>query len=250
VNPVSLRPPAAAASRIPAADGRPAIIELVGPAGAGKTALRRMIRAREPDIRAGLSIDRLRFAPTLARHTLALVPMSLQLLLRRPAAMWPSLVHVLRLRTFPSVLDHAARPGCRAILLDEGPVFSLARLRVSQAARQSGRLADEWQRALGACPGWLDAVVWLDAPDATLMQRIRDRPKAHRVKERSEAEVTGFLDRYREAFRAVLDAVRATGQVRVIEIDTSRVTTEMAAATLLDALPPVSATPGSGARTP
>jgi shikimate kinase len=251
VNQAPVRHPAPAAPRIAVRGGRPAIIELVGPAGAGKTALLRTIRARHPDIRAGIHIDRLRFAPVLARHTLALVPMSLQQLSRWPLSWWPSLVHVLRLRTFPSVLDHVANAGCRAILLDEGPVFSLARLSVFQDAhRGGGLLMDEWHRALGACAGWLDAVVWLDAPDATLIQRIRERSKAHQVKERPDDDVSRFLDRYREAFRAVLGAVRASGQISVIEVDTSRSTVEQAATALLDALPPAATPSGSGARNP
>jgi hypothetical protein len=198
------------------------------------------IRARDPRIRAGLSIDRLRFAGVLARHVIGLLPMSVELLRRRPRAWWPAMVHVLRLRTLPSVLAVATRAGHRAIVLDEGPVFSLTRLSVFQDAhRCGGRLTREWQRARTRWIDWLDGIVWLDAPDPMLVRRIREREKAHRIKGETDAEIVRFLTRYRQAFRDVLVEFRSAARARITEIDTSGRTADQVAGAVLTALPPI-----------
>lgn len=231
----------------PAGDGRPAVVELVGPAGAGKTAVLAAIRGRDPGIRAGLSIDRRRFAPLLARHSLALLPMSLELLARRPRSWWPAFKYVLRLRTLPAALAHEAAAGYRAIVLDEGPIFSLTRLSVFQdASRGPGRLTREWHGALLRWIDWLDAIVWLDAHDPVLVRRIREREKPHQIKTRTDVEAARFLRRYRQAFRHVLEPIRAAGRARVIEIDTTSLTADQAAAAVLAALPAAEARPPRG----
>ena len=220
---------------------RPAVVELVGPAGAGKTAVLRAIRARDPGVRAGFSINRLRFAGVLVRHTLSLLPMSAELLWRRPRSWWPAMVHILRLRTLPSALAAAKRSGHRAIVLDEGPVFSLTRLIVFQDAhRCGGRLTQEWQRAYTRWIDGLDGIVWLDAPDTVLVRRIRERDKAHRIKGKTDDEILRFLRRYRDAFQDVLVEFRSAGRARITEIDSSGQTADQLAAALLSALPPPS----------
>lgn len=218
---------------------RPFVFELVGPAGAGKTAVLRALGARDSQVRAGLRIDRLRFSPILLIHALALLPMSVELLWRQPRAWWPSLVHVLRLRTLPAVLARETRADHRSVLLDEGPVFSLARLGVFQRAHHGGgRLEREWHRAFASCLQCLDGVVWLDAANSVLTRRIRDRSKSHRVKGGTDAKVAGFLGRYREVYREILEATRGSGRLRVIEIDTGSQTIDQAVSTILKAFPP------------
>lgn len=217
---------------------RTPIIELLGPAGAGKTTVLRAIRRQDRRIRAGLRIGRIRFSLVLAGHALALVPMTVQLLLRQPRRCWDSMVHVLRLRTLSAVLTRELRTRPHAIVLDEGPLFSLTYLSVFvEAAQRTDRLGQEWRRALARWSEWLDVIIWLDAPDSVLIRRIRERGKAHRVKDQSDGEVARFLGRYREGFRDVLRSFRAAGHTRLLQIDTSARTAEEAAAALLATLP-------------
>jgi len=214
------------------------IVELVGPAGAGKTAVLREIGRRDPRVRAGLSIDRLRFSAEMARHAVALLPTMLALGQRSPNSWWRGTLHLLRLRTLPSVLAHQADSAFRAIILDEGPVFSLSRLCVFQNAnRTGGRITREWHAALERCVRWLDGIVWLDASDEVLLQRIRTRDKAPIIKNGTEADLARLLTQYRDAYRDVLAAVRAVGGVRIIEVDTARESSQQVADDILAALP-------------
>jgi hypothetical protein len=214
----------------PVTGGAPRLVEIVGPAGGGKTALLRTL-ARDPRIRAGLRIDRGRHLPEMLRHTVALIPTALGLLRNRPASMQNGLLHFVRLRTLPSVVMLAmAEEPARTILLDEGPVFSLGRLSVFQGAdRTPGVVRRQWHAELDRWATLLDTVILVDATDAVLRRRIRERPKEHQIKDRSDAEMAGFLERYRQAYREILSAMTMRGKVRVVELDTTHASAEASA---------------------
>jgi len=220
-----------------AASERPLVVELVGPAGAGKTALLHAISARDASVQSGLLIDRLQFLPLILWHSLALAPAAVELFAENPRSWWPGMRQLVRLRTLHPALAREGRAAGRAIILDEGPLFSLARLMVFQNAHSGhGRLAQEWRAELTRWTEELDVVVWLDAPDAVLSERIRNRRKRHMVKNGTEREVTEFLGRYRSAYRNVLDHLHAAGRVRVVEIKTNESTTDRIAEDILVAL--------------
>ena len=81
----------------------------------------------------------------------------------------------------------------------------------------------------------LDLVVWLDAPDAVLMGRIRGRGKAHRAKGADDVAAAEFLRRYRAAYAGELTMLRAAG-VRVLALDTQRETVGAVAGRVLGAI--------------
>jgi thymidylate kinase len=68
----------------------------------------------------------------------------------------------------------------------------------------------------------LDAVIWLDAPDAVLARRIRERDKPHRTKHLPEAEMCEYLARYRAAFERVMSELTQRSSVKVIKFRTDR----------------------------
>lgn len=219
---------------VPVTGGAPLLIEIVGPAGGGKTALLRAL-AGDPRIRAGLRIHRGRHFLEMLRHSAALLPTAFGLLRHRPSSVQNGLLHFVRLRTLPSVVMLAmADEPARTILLDEGPVFSLGRLSVFQDAdRGSGAMQRQWRAELDRWATLLDAVILVDAADAVLRKRIRERPKEHQIKDGSDAEMAGFLGRYRQAYREILSAMTARGKVRVVELDTTHTSAGAAASRVI-----------------
>jgi hypothetical protein len=232
-------PPRGRRASTAATPGQALIAELVGPAGAGKTAMLHAIARLEPGIRAGVHIDRWRDLPTVIRYAIALVPIGLELLRDHPRSFRSAMGQLLRLRTLPLVLDREASAGRHVIMLDEGPLFALGRLSAFQAAnRGTTLLAREWRRQLEQWAGRLDLVIWLDAPDSVLVQRIRSRSKSHRVKETGDAAVFEFLDRYRRAYEEIRARVTASGRTRMIDVNTAELSAEQAVGVVLTTLAP------------
>lgn len=220
-------------------DRRPGalVVELVGPAGVGKTAVLRAIAGRDPTVRTGVRIHRFRQLLAIAWHGLALAPASLDMLFADARWLWPGLRHLGRLRTFPAEVERVRAFHYRTILLDEGPVFSLGRLAVFQHANEgAGWLARQWNAELERWTNLLDGVVWLDAQNTVLAERIRQRPKAHQVKQGSDQQVFEFLDRYRAAYRDILTRLAASGRIRLVELDTTAAPVDHIADGILAAL--------------
>ena len=210
-----------------ARSGRKLVIELVGPAGAGKTTLLRALGASDESIRAGVRVDRRRDLPLVLRHSPEAGGVLLAALGRDVRAGWSAAVHLLRLNVLLSIASRPDHGATRAVILDEGPTFILTRLaafpdrQIAEAAFESA-----WERGLRRTSEVLDAIVWLDAPDTVLAQRIREREKAHRIKRASDSELRHFLDHYRATYSHVVDRIAAAGPTRVLRFDTSRRSTD------------------------
>jgi hypothetical protein len=189
------------------APGRGCVLELLGPAGAGKSAVCNALLARPGVSRA--SVWRLPRRLLLSRAPAAL----------RDAARWRGhgrwraagagstiqvAKQILRLDALHASLEKRREGG--VLVLDEGPLFALAWLRVFAQARPRDDVAPArwWMAAIERCARAIDAVALLDAPDAVLASRIRARVKPHMVKNRSDAEIDRFTAEFRVAFARVL----------------------------------------------
>jgi shikimate kinase len=215
----------------------PQVIELIGPAGAGKTSLLRAVAGRAPSVRTGLRLDRVGALPVVAWHAIALTPATLDMLFTDARWLWAGSRHLWRLRVFPSLLERARGSGHQTILLDEGPVFSLGRLSVFQRANEgSGWLARAWSAEVACWRKRLTGVVLLDADNGVLAQRIRNRTKQHPVKNGSDRQIFEFLDSYRAAYRDIAARLNADGRVQIVELDTTTRPLEEIAADIVTAM--------------
>lgn len=213
------------------------VFELVGPAGVGKTAILRAIAGLAPLVRTGVRIERVRQIPALAWGMMALTPTMVEMLFADPRWLGSGARHLGRLRALPIDVERARASGHQAILLDEGPIFSLARLSVfHQADRGAGALARTWRNEVDRWSTLLNGIVVLDARNEVLAERIRQRPKAHQVKSGSDQEVFEFLDRYRSAYRDITNRLTASGRVQIVEFDTTTTPIEQVATDTLTAL--------------
>ncbi|HEY3279492.1 MAG TPA: hypothetical protein VGJ83_03195 [Gemmatimonadales bacterium] len=174
------------------------VIELVGPAGAGKTTIRRLLAAKYGI--KGRGVWRM---PThrLLRSGIRLLPTSLRLWSAAGTLAWEETKHIIRLDALFELLHGADGRVRRRWILDEGPVFVFAWLRtMGRAAARPARFADWWGTELARWRRTVGAIVTLDAPNEILTERIRARAKAHLLKTTSDAEAARFLDRYRVAY--------------------------------------------------
>ena len=206
------------APRVP----RPLVLEVVGPAGAGKSAVAKWLAQHVATLqivpRAGGRGDMLWFASAAIR----LLPEAAEAARGDRGFARAQLRHLIRLDTLRRRLAVASRSGHSVLLLDEGPLYSLARLRAFWPPELNGGRLDARLRRVTA--GWmrgLDIVVHLDAPNELLARRIERRDKDHRMRGQSEATIFGFLDRYRAAYADLLSEARSRRHIAVIDIDTS-----------------------------
>ena len=212
------------------------IIELVGPAGAGKTTLSRVLTERNPMIQIGSDIEvrKTKYIPVILRNSVSLLPIFLKSIRNGRLFTWEEIKYLVYLAGWSEVLKQEAVHGAAAILLDHGPVFKLATLNeFGPEILKSDQFANWWDRMFKQWASTLDLVIWLDAPDMILDQRINSRDQRHSVKGKSESEVVDFLARYRTSYEETLAKLRMAGANRLLQFDTSRTSIEQAADEIL-----------------
>jgi len=193
------------------------VAELVGAAGTGKSTLSLRLARRPGVMRASVwKLPRGWWVFNAVRS----LPSLLALCLRAQALPWADMGYMIRLRTLHHLVrSRRTRASAPLVILDEGPVFALAWLRLFGHERAAGQTMTRWRRAV--IRDWaatVDVVVLLDAPDAVLAGRIRTRDQPHRIKAGSDSEIGRFATAYREAFGEVIAALTAANGVRVVRL--------------------------------
>ena len=214
------------------------IIELVGPAGAGKTTLSRVLIHRNPMIQIGSDIElrKIKYIPAILRNTVSLLPVFLHQIRHGRGFTWEEIKYLIYLAGWSGVLKQEAKNGATAILLDHGPVFKLATLNeFGPKNLKTNGFEIWWNRMFKQWASMFDMVIWLDAPDPVLEQRINSRDQRHSVKGKTESEVVHFLARYRTSYEEILAKLKTVGGTRLLQFDTSRTSIDEVADEILSA---------------
>ena len=197
---------------------RPRIIELIGPAGAGKSEVAAHL-ARLPGVLC-TSVWRLPFTE-LAWATLCTVPSATMLMRRARAPLSRELRHIARLRALLNFLDRDELSAYRCVVLDEGAIYTLAWLRVIGHPVFHDARTNSWHHHIAGLWGaTLDEVVRLDAPEVVLAQRLRTRAKPHAMSLASDRSITAFNMRYRTAFNTAIGMVQEHGRLALRDFRT------------------------------
>ena len=199
------------------------VVELVGPAGAGKTALSQALIQHNQALRLGPSIRRRRHWRLLLTNILWLMPAFLDLYRTRRRWLRVESKEIISLNTLHELVVRESKKG-KSLILDQGPVYTLTYLHLrGNEGIKSGRLARWWEEAYQSWGQTLHTIIWLDAPDFILTQRIRSRQKSHEVKDYSDAAIHEFLQFYRGGYEEVIARMTAqNNRLRVLRFDTDR----------------------------
>ena len=170
-------------------------------------------RGAQPRDRAGRALRRPRPSAPRPAHAARLLPAwlaSREPLPRREGAALAELRGRAGRRA-----SSAARAAAALAVFDHGPLFRIARLRAFGPRLVESAAFRRWSEA--AVRRWarlLDAVVWLDAPDALLAERIDARDERHRMKGGEAGETQRFLGPLPGGLRRAARRVRGGGRPR------------------------------------
>lgn len=192
--------------RHPHTTARPLVAEIIGPPGSGKSTLLAALREQRPGVRSVAQMRSLGYLPALLSSAARQLPA-----LARQRSWW-QVRQLVRLAAMQRAFSQPA-PGAVTIV-DQGPVYTLARMHGAGMAAE-GSLYRQWAATL-------DLVIWLDAPDALLVERIDRRSKPHAVKGRPEHEAGAYLAGLRASFAYVVAQLQAQSGPRVLRFDTSQ----------------------------
>ena len=209
------------------------VVEIIGPAGAGKSTLSATMAMRAegallsepPDPRTWRNL------PFYARNLVASLPVIARMSLptlpeghisREPIASvailngWSMTLSAGRAKPTRAPTD-----APRLILLDQGPLYMLAELH-GRGPLGLLRQTQWWDAMYTRWAGVLDGVVRLDADDAVLIPRIRAREMDHRIKLMSDPEGRRYLSQWRGALSYTLaHLVYCSPELLVLPHDTS-----------------------------
>lgn len=202
---------------------RPLIVEIVGPAGAGKTTVLSALNRYDGHIRPIYSFRRKRYIPYYVGHAVLLLPFIARQAVTDIRYSLRELNRMIRLKAAHQILQRRTIKEGLIAVLDQGPVYTLTVLAgFGSDSTKNPFFTDWWEDALKEWAATLDLVIWLDAPDDVLLERIHTREKQHRVKDKSSQEAIDFLVQYRTIYKQVIDKMAAEGGTRVLCYDTSQ----------------------------
>ena len=193
------------------------VVELAGPAGAGKTTVARALVRSLPGARLASPPGRL----ATVRSVVTAAPVLLASRSVAAPGRWWSEAEQRSVGYLLACQRQVGEAAGEPLLLDHGPVFRLAMLVAGRPqALRHPVFGPWWWRTATAWGRLLDTVVVLDAPTDELIARIEARPREHRVRGADPREAERFVDAYRLAFDQVLRVVSDEG-TPVVRVDTA-----------------------------
>lgn len=215
----------------------PQIVEVVGPAGAGKTTLCKILSSYNvsiclsnfPDIR------KISSAPFFIWNGLQVSPALLNLSrhnirnLNRREFAWLAILY-----GWSGILQKEMKIN-KTILLDQGPVYLLTEVSTFGPEFLREKKAEKlWQDLYARWADSLNMIIWLDAADTELINRIRSREKEHIVKNEPDETIFAFLARYRNAYTRTIRKLNENHcSPKILRFDTSQTSPQEIANQLL-----------------
>jgi thymidylate kinase len=127
------------------------------------------------------------------------------------------------LKGWHHALGRRASNNSSVTILDQGPIFMLAWLYEFGPESLKNKSVERWWDSMyKQWASTLDMVIWLDAPDTILVERIHARSKWHLVKGESEQEATEFLARSRTCYEQTIGKLTANSGPEPLRFDTDQ----------------------------
>jgi len=196
---------------------RLSLVELLGPAGAGKSTVFQSLLARDQAILERPTVRKRRYAAIVAVNILRAFATLIRNGVIKPQGGTEQVRMMMYLQALPRILPGLGSAGNTAIVFDQGPLFLLTRPSLTDE-----RLATWWNGMFDMWTPLLDVVVFLDAPDELLRERINTRQTWHALKGADGRSALDVLRASRQVYERTIEAVAARpAGPAILRFDTS-----------------------------
>ena len=201
------------------------VVELVGPAGVGKSTLYKALNSKGfPWLVCHWSppVWEISNTPFFVKNILKLIPTFIRMsgngdrLLKRREIAFMAI-----LNGWQKKLRKETANSNKIIVLDQGPISIMAYLKVwGPKGLFSSNMTEWWEKIYGKWMQGLDMVIMLDTTDENIMWRINNRPQDHHLKGESANVMLDWLNKYRILYDQIVSRLASNNhRIRVIRID-------------------------------
>ena len=202
----------------------PTILEIVGLAGSGKTTILQSLAKRNNKYhRSCFSFKTIEYIPFLLESSPLLLRMFWSSYRNRNSR-WITFHEIklmMRLMTLHNVLDRKTLNG-DLIVLNHDLVFMLTVIHGFVLKTIKDRNLEEWWNGMLRGTAFvLNKIIWLDAPDKILRERILNRDTRHRVNKISENDAYELFSLYRLSYEYIISRLTViNSQLEVMRFNT------------------------------
>jgi deoxyadenosine/deoxycytidine kinase len=198
------------------------LVEIVGTAGAGKTSLLQALRQSSKQIQPIFDFGNLQSIPYYMGASLFLLPVHFNDWRNGGRYTLQEIKWMIRLQASYQIMRQQKSKNGIVTVMDQGPIYTLARLLDHQCTSTKGAVFMKWWIAmLTKWANTLDIIICLDAPVDILLQRVYSRSKWHSAKAKSEQEARDMLAHMQKLYAETLASLPTDGQLTLISWDTS-----------------------------
>lgn len=205
------------------------VVEIVGVCGSGKSTLTRALTDGDPSyqLEEFLQFKKLDHVKLGLRSVPGVVGLLGGALRSRRLFDLTELKLVIYLMVWYRRIQRQPLGENRVLVIDQGPVYALATLGRTNPPVPGTESESRWRRSvLAQWAKTLDAIIWLDASDDVLWERVQNRSEKHEIKDQPEQLGLEYIRAYRASFYSTLGEFDALGGPVVVRFDTSRWTSE------------------------
>ena len=198
------------------------VVELVGPAAVGKSSLIRALTQSDEKFTVGVGPRRRRIGDVLnhVSNVLLLLPILLRHYRNDRWFTWEEIKMLAYLKGWHHALRRQASNGS-ITLVENSAAFKLTRLHAYGPEKMRCQSFDGWWASmLKQWGNTLDMVIWLDAPDEILIERVHARGRWHSIMGMSGEEANEFLAGYRRSYKKIIPELVANHGTRFMRLDT------------------------------
>jgi len=222
--------PAIGALNRKASNGLPRIIEFAGPAGSGKSSLRRIMIRRNQRIKNMPFPSKVSYLPSLLRIYLRWSPLYLQ---NYRGTKWLSMQEIRNigyLDTWLSTIRSNGQSGRDIFVIDPGSVYMLSEQKeFGPEITRHPSIQSWWNAKFEQWSSALDVIIWMDAPEELCIERVLSRAEDHELKYHTYEEGLDELKRYREYYQKIIPEMAARHPIKVFYFRSDQIPTEQIA---------------------